>query len=181
MFLFDQFSVLTRTCFAYLFDVYSFCEHQVKMMILKVIARIIGLHRLILLNFYPFLQKYVQVYNSNLSVEVVILLVNRGMTVLAFAASSTWYHQFACSSSSGLSWYGTISFCLLFFWIWCEALLFVYLVIYSSNWVLTVLFYFLFLLSIILLTINQVPPDAVEPLFKQIVNQFVHDRSRTEV
>lgn len=27
----------------------------------------------------------------------------------------------------------------------------------------------------------QVPPDAVEPLFKQIVNQFVHDRSRTEV
>lgn len=59
------------------------------MMILKVIARIIGLHRLILLNFYPFLQKYVQVYNSNLSVEVVILLVNRGMTVLAFAASST--------------------------------------------------------------------------------------------
>lgn len=85
----DQFSVLTRTCFAYLFYVYSFCEHQVKMMILKVIARIIGLHRLILLNFYPFLQKYVQVYYSNLSVEVVILLVNRGMTVLAFAASST--------------------------------------------------------------------------------------------
>lgn len=28
---------------------------------------------------------------------------------------------------------------------------------------------------------DQVPPDAVEPLFKQIVNQFVHDRSRTEV
>uniref|UniRef100_A0A803KUU7 Protein SDA1 n=1 Tax=Chenopodium quinoa TaxID=63459 RepID=A0A803KUU7_CHEQI len=26
----------------------------------------------------------------------------------------------------------------------------------------------------------EVPPDAVEPLFKQIVNQFVHDRSRTE-
>nr|GEY16764.1 protein SDA1 homolog [Tanacetum cinerariifolium] len=25
-----------------------------------------------------------------------------------------------------------------------------------------------------------VPPDAVEPLFKQIVNQFVHDKSRTE-
>lgn len=27
----------------------------------------------------------------------------------------------------------------------------------------------------------QVPPDAIEPLFKQIVNQFVHDRSRPEV
>lgn len=25
------------------------------------------------------------------------------------------------------------------------------------------------------------PPDAVEPLFKQVVNQFVNDRSRTEV
>ncbi|KAK1277174.1 hypothetical protein QJS04_geneDACA022145 [Acorus gramineus] len=25
-----------------------------------------------------------------------------------------------------------------------------------------------------------VPPDAVEPLFKQMVNQFVHDRSRIE-
>jgi len=34
---------------------------QVKMMMLKVIARTVGLHRLILLNFYPFLQKYVQV------------------------------------------------------------------------------------------------------------------------
>ncbi|TXG56352.1 hypothetical protein EZV62_017665 [Acer yangbiense] len=27
---------------------------------------------------------------------------------------------------------------------------------------------------------DMVPPDAVEPLFKQIVNQFVHDRSRSE-
>ncbi|GJW61280.1 protein SDA1 [Tanacetum coccineum] len=27
---------------------------------------------------------------------------------------------------------------------------------------------------------DMVPPDAVEPLFKQIVNQFVHDKSRTE-
>ncbi|KAM3258349.1 hypothetical protein ACQJBY_050235 [Aegilops geniculata] len=27
---------------------------------------------------------------------------------------------------------------------------------------------------------EMVPPDAVEPLFKQIVNQFVHDRSRPE-
>lgn len=34
---------------------------QDRMMMLKVIARTVGLHRLILLNFYPFLQKYVQV------------------------------------------------------------------------------------------------------------------------
>ncbi|KAL2465542.1 ARM repeat superfamily protein [Abeliophyllum distichum] len=61
-------------------------DAQVKMMMLKVISRTVGLHRLILLNFYPYLQKYIQV-----------------------------------------------------------------------------------------------PPDAVEPLFKQIVNQFVHDRSCTEV
>ncbi|KAK4355005.1 hypothetical protein RND71_027199 [Anisodus tanguticus] len=28
---------------------------------------------------------------------------------------------------------------------------------------------------------DMVPPDAVEPLFKQVVNQFVHDRSRPEL
>ncbi|KAK9276390.1 hypothetical protein L1049_005923 [Liquidambar formosana] len=78
---------------------------EVKMMILKVIARTIGLHRLILLNFYPFLQKYCQPHQ-------------RDVTNLLAAAVQ------ACH--------------------------------------------------------DMVPPDAVEPLFKQIVNQFVHDRSRTE-
>jgi len=34
---------------------------EIKMMIVKVVARTVGLHRLVLLNFYPFLQKYVQV------------------------------------------------------------------------------------------------------------------------
>jgi protein SDA1 len=28
---------------------------------------------------------------------------------------------------------------------------------------------------------SQVPPDAVEPLMRQLVNQFVHDRARPEV
>ncbi|KAJ0095219.1 hypothetical protein Patl1_16804 [Pistacia atlantica] len=78
---------------------------EVKMMMLKVIARTIGLHRLILLNFYPFLQKYVQPHQ-------------RDITNLLAAAVQ------ACH--------------------------------------------------------DMVPPEAVEPLFKQIVNQFVHDRSRTE-
>lgn len=78
---------------------------EVRMMMLKVIARTIGLHRLILLNFYPFLQKYVQPHQR----EVTNLL----------AAGIQACH-------------------------------------------------------------DEVPPDAVEPLFKQIVNQFVHDRSRPE-
>lgn len=39
-------------------------------MMLKVIARTIGLHRLILLNFYPFLQKYIQVHNLNYPLNV---------------------------------------------------------------------------------------------------------------
>lgn len=43
-----------------LFSTISLCA-QVKMMMLKVISRTVGLHRLILLNLYPFLQKYVQV------------------------------------------------------------------------------------------------------------------------
>lgn len=78
---------------------------EVKMMMLKVIARTVGLHRLILLSFYPYLQKYVQPHQ-------------RDITSLLAAAVQ------ACH--------------------------------------------------------DVVPPDAVEPLFKQIVNQFVHDRSRTE-
>ncbi|KAJ8899166.1 hypothetical protein K2173_011953 [Erythroxylum novogranatense] len=78
---------------------------EVKMMMLKVIARTVGLHRLILLKFYSFLQKYVQPHQ-------------RDITNLLAAAVQ------ACH--------------------------------------------------------DMVPPDAVEPLFKQIVNQFVHDRSRPE-
>lgn len=78
---------------------------EVKMMMLKVIARTVGLHRLILLNFYPYLQKYVQPHQ-------------RDITSLLAAAVQ------ACH--------------------------------------------------------DMVPPDAVEPLFRQVVNQFVHDRSRTE-
>ncbi|KAI3878836.1 hypothetical protein MKW92_008135 [Papaver armeniacum] len=81
-------------------------DAQVKMMILKVIARAVGLHRLILLNFYPFLQKYVQPHQLDIT------------ELLASAVQ-------ACH--------------------------------------------------------DMVPPDAVEPLFRQVVNQFVHDESRTEV
>ncbi|GJR08273.1 protein SDA1 [Tanacetum coccineum] len=80
-------------------------QFEIKMMILKVVARTVGLHRLILLNFYPFLQKYAQPHQ-------------RDITNLLAAAVQ------ACH--------------------------------------------------------DMVPPDAVEPLFKQIVNQFVHDKSRTE-
>eukprot|EP01018_Ginkgo_biloba_P024443 Gb_20290 [translate_table: standard] len=78
---------------------------EVKMMMMKVIARAVGLHRLILLNFYPFLQKYVQPHQ-------------RDVTHLLAAAVQ------ACH--------------------------------------------------------DMVPPDAVEPLLRQLVNQFVHDRARTE-
>ncbi|XP_075520732.1 uncharacterized protein LOC142554013 isoform X1 [Primulina tabacum] len=78
---------------------------EVKMMLLEVIARTVGLHRLILLNFYPYLQKYVQPYQHHIA-------------------------RLLCAAIQA-----------------CH---------------------------------DMVPPDAVEPLFKQIVNQFVHDRSRPE-
>ncbi|KAK7387547.1 hypothetical protein VNO78_28432 [Psophocarpus tetragonolobus] len=78
---------------------------EVKMMILKLIARTVGLHQLLLLEFYPFLQKYIQPHQRDIT------------NLLAVAVQ-------ACH--------------------------------------------------------DMVPPDAVEPLFKQIVNQFVHDRSRPE-
>ncbi|RDY08439.1 Protein SDA1-like protein, partial [Mucuna pruriens] len=79
---------------------------EVRMMMLKLIARTVGLHRLILLEFYPFLQKYIQPHQRDIT------------NLLASAVQ-------ACH--------------------------------------------------------DMVPPDAVEPLFKQIVNQFVHDGSRPEV
>lgn len=42
----------------------TLCKVQVRMMMLKVVARTVGLHRLILLNFYPFIEKYVQVFSD---------------------------------------------------------------------------------------------------------------------
>lgn len=78
---------------------------EIKMIMLKVTARTIGLHRLVLLNFYPYLQKYIQPHQ-------------RAITSLLAAAVQSCH--------------------------------------------------------------DMVPPDAVEPLFKQVVNQFVHDKSRTE-
>jgi hypothetical protein len=42
----------------------TLCKLQVRMMMLKVVARTVGLHRLILLNFYPFIEKYVQVFSD---------------------------------------------------------------------------------------------------------------------
>lgn len=33
---------------------------ETKMLLLQVVSRVVGLHQLILLNFYPFLQKYIQ-------------------------------------------------------------------------------------------------------------------------
>ncbi|KAK6922314.1 hypothetical protein RJ641_012821, partial [Dillenia turbinata] len=78
---------------------------EVKMMMLKVIAWTVGPHYLILLNFYPFLQKYVQPHQRDVT------------SLLATAVQ-------ACR--------------------------------------------------------DMVPPDAVEPLFKQVVNQFVNDRSCPE-
>ncbi|OIW14641.1 hypothetical protein TanjilG_32983 [Lupinus angustifolius] len=78
---------------------------EVKMMMLKLIARTAGLHRLILLKFYPFVQKYIQPHQRDV-INLIAAVVQ------------------ACH--------------------------------------------------------DMVPPDAVEPLFKQIVNQFVHDRSRPE-
>ncbi|XP_057450052.1 uncharacterized protein LOC130741227 [Lotus japonicus] len=78
---------------------------EIKVMIMNLIARTIGLHQLILLNFYPFVQKYIQPHQ-------------RDVTSLLAAVVQ------ACH--------------------------------------------------------DMVPPDAIEPLFKQIVNQFVHDRSPPE-
>ncbi|XP_020973426.1 protein SDA1 homolog isoform X2 [Arachis ipaensis] len=83
------------------------CEiFEVKMMMLKLIARTVGVHRLILSDFYPFLQKYIQPRQLDIT--------------NLFAAVVQACH-------------------------------------------------------------DKVPPNDVEPLFKQIVTEFIHDRSRPEL
>ncbi|KAL6190479.1 hypothetical protein ACLB2K_036876 [Fragaria x ananassa] len=78
---------------------------EVKMMMLKVVARTIGLHRLVVLNFYPYFMNYITPHQN-------------GVTELLAAAVQ------ACH--------------------------------------------------------DMVPPDAVEPLFKQIIIKFVDDRAQPE-
>jgi protein SDA1 len=79
---------------------------EVKLMMMMAISRAVGIHRLTLLNFYPYLQRYIQPHQ-------------RDVTQLLAAAVQ------ACH--------------------------------------------------------DLVPPDAVESMIRQLVNQFVHDRARPEV
>eukprot|EP00898_Chlorokybus_atmophyticus_P003513 jgi/Chlat1/4162/Chrsp27S04233 len=78
----------------------------VKLMMMNVLSRVIGTHRLQLLNFYPFMQRYIQPHQQEVTL------------ILAITAQA------------------------------CHDL---------------------------------VPPDVLEPLLKQLVNQFIHDRARPEV
>lgn len=79
---------------------------ETKMLLLQVVSRVVGLHQLILLNFYPFLQRYIQ--------------PNQRDVTKLLAAAATACHEL-------------------------------------------------------------VPPDAIEPLLRQLVTQFVHDKARPEV
>eukprot|EP00899_Mesostigma_viride_P012492 jgi/Mesvir1/21243/Mv06673-RA.1 len=79
---------------------------EVKMMIIYVISRVIGTHKVLLLNFYPYLMRYLQPHQKDVT------------QVLAAAVQA------------------------------CHDL---------------------------------VPPDALEPLMRQVVNHFVHDRARADV
>ncbi|KAJ7543469.1 hypothetical protein O6H91_09G039500 [Diphasiastrum complanatum] len=79
---------------------------EVKLMLMMVVSRAVGMHRLILLNFYPYVQRYIQPHQRDVT------------QLLATAVQ-------ACH--------------------------------------------------------DMVPPDAVEPMLRQLVNQFVHDRARPEV
>lgn len=49
------------------------------MMMLKVIARTVGLHRLILLNFYPFIQKYIQVCCPSVALKLLLIILQHVM------------------------------------------------------------------------------------------------------
>lgn len=83
------------------------------MMLMKVIARTVGLHHLILLNFYPYLQRYVQVSNYEISFGITVdisfgRVLSRSYLRLVcgcsyIAAPSARCDKFACCSGSGMS------------------------------------------------------------------------------
>ncbi|KAK3259277.1 hypothetical protein CYMTET_31718, partial [Cymbomonas tetramitiformis] len=81
-------------------------KFETKVMIIAVVSRIIGTHQLQVLNFYPYIQKYLQPHQRD------------STKLLAIAVQAV--HE-------------------------------------------------------------MVPPDAIEPLLRQVVNQFVHDKARPEV
>lgn len=84
----------------------SALKFDTKMLLIQVLSRVVGLHRLMILHLYPFLQRYVQ--------------PNQRDVTKLLAATATACHEL-------------------------------------------------------------IPPDVLEPLLKQLVNQFVHDRARPEV
>jgi protein SDA1 len=47
---------------------------EVKVMTLDVISRLIGLHQLILFNFYPYIQRFLQPHQKGLLPSLIVLL-----------------------------------------------------------------------------------------------------------
>ena len=72
---------------------------ETKMLLLQVVSRVVGLHQLILLNFYPFLQRYIQPNQRDVrfvssedifaSVALVKRLVQRLFVVVANEAENS--------------------------------------------------------------------------------------------
>lgn len=142
-------------------------------MMLKVIARTVGLHQLILLNFYPYLQKYVQV--CVLIIAFCGLLCN-GILICCFLCLLQPHQRDITNILAAAVQACHDMVCLWFCWAYFLLIVMSFLSIGNTTVGL-----FCWSDYIFGPWLYQVPPDAVEPLFKQIVNQFVHDRSRTEV
>lgn len=145
-------------------------------MMLKFIARIVGRHKLALLEFYPFVQKYIHVSYLIYYVEFGILYITEVWPLwYMLSATSTRRCKFACGSSWSMSWWGRV--CL---WIFARS-------IFITHSIFLQILILQYIITNSAFQLNQafiwmyVPPYAVKSLFKQIVNQFVLACSQPEV
>jgi len=57
---------------------------EVKMLTLDVVSRLIGLHQLIIFNFYPYIQRFLQPHQKGYYILCFVFLLNSHKTLIIF-------------------------------------------------------------------------------------------------
>ncbi len=173
---------------------------ETKMLLLQVVSRVVGLHQLILLNFYPFLQRYIQPnqrdvrFVSFLSFTycfccACVRMSWRMKQKIRRSAFITWRIQKPPLSIWRQIWWHTRTGAAkqneLISVVSCLLLLVIDFLLLLTN-INTTKFFFTTQVTKLLAAAatachELVPPDAIEPLLRQLVTQFVHDKARPEV
>ncbi len=111
-------------------------------MIMNFISRLISTHKLLLLNFYSYLQKYLRPKQENilfLFIVIVLLLLLLLLLLFLLPVHFPWFYPFS-------------------------------------------ILHVTYLLAIMAQSCHELtPPDVIEPLVRDLANNFVSDRSSTQV